>query len=790
VSFALELRPGVPLLPAATIERGRLLAALDGCTERPLTLVGAPAGWGKTVLLTSWAAAHGAAWLTIRSRHLDAATFQADVERAIPGPGVPLVLDDVHRLRGGGLDVLREVAGDGAMRIVAAGRVDPDLRLGRLRLEGRLAELRAPELAFTEEECGELLSAMGVALSAAGVARLVARTEGWPAGLRLAALSLAGEVDRDAFVAGFAGDDGAVADYLTTEVLAGQPPRVREFLLRTSVPDRLCGELAGVLTDAPDAALMLEQLAQGGMFLSPLDRRRTWFRYHGLFRELLRTRLRLEQPGLERELHARAAAWLAATGHGREAVEHALAGGDAGACDGLLAEQWLELLLDGQSEEVVAAAAARRRDPRLAVVAASGSLDRGDGPAAQAWLEITAEGDAGRLADLLSARARADIAAARTAGAQLLAPPRLPDGPTRAVAQLEIGVAEFELGSPERAAEHFEAAGALAWEAGADRVSLGSMGRAAALEAAAGRLVRAEQAARTAIALAQRRRWHRTAPAAWGFAALGAVHWHRNELDDAERRGDAAAAAAHASADRGALLAVRALRAQLAGARGDADRARGLLRAVVAELPAAGPFAQRWLDALGPTAWAPAEHGGPIAEATAWLRRGDPLAALRRVESLAEQRPPHPATALHAHLVTAAARHALGRLEDASSSLEQALAIANGEGFRRAFAGGLPVRRLLERHLDRPTAYGPLVVELLDALQRPDEPPVGLLEPLSERERAVLRLLPTQLSYPEIGGELFVAANTVKTHVKSIYRKLDVASRREAVARARALRLL
>jgi LuxR family transcriptional regulator, maltose regulon positive regulatory protein len=173
-----------------------------------------------------------------------------------------------------------------------------------------------------------------------------------------------------------------------------------------------------------------------------------------------------------------------------------------------------------------------------------------------------------------------------------------------------------------------------------------------------------------------------------------------------------------------------------------------------------------------------------------WLQRGDPLAALRRAEPLAELGPAHPATALHAHLVTATARHALGRLDDASGSLEQALAIANAEGYRRAFVAGLPVRRLLERHLDRPTAYGPLVVELLDALQRPHDPPVGLLEPLSDRERSVLRLLPTQLSYPEIGGELFVAANTVKTHVKSIYRKLDVASRREAVARARALRLL
>ena len=360
---ALDLRPHAPVLPPATIERACLNAALDACGECPLTLVSAPAGWGKTVLLAAWARTGGAAWLPIASRHSDAATLRGDVEQALgaaPAAAPALVLDDVHLLRGAGLAALRELVDDGAIRVVAAARFDPDLRLGRLRLAGRVGELRAAELAFTEAEGAELFAAMGLSLRTDQVRRLVARTEGWAAGLRLAGLALAREADAEAFVAGFAGDDRAVADYLTGEVLDGQPAATRDFLLRTSVAESLCGELAGAICGAPEGSLTLERLARAGMFLVALDRRRRWYRYHALFREHLRARLRLEQPAVERELHARAAAWLAANGHGVEAVAHALAAGDAGGCDELLAEQWVELLAGGRDAAVVAAASDRR----------------------------------------------------------------------------------------------------------------------------------------------------------------------------------------------------------------------------------------------------------------------------------------------------------------------------------------------------------------------------------------------------------------------------------------------
>jgi len=359
VGTAVLPRASVPPLPAVTIERPRLMSALDGSADAAFTLVAAPPGWGKTVLLADWASARDAAWLTLDVRHCDARRLWTDVVSALRRADVPLgdlddvapgaldddfalrlvdalaaaptpptlVLDDLERLRGPGLASLAQFLADGgdALRLVAATRSDPALPLERLRLAGRLGEIRAAELAFTADEAAALLAGLGVELRDDQVARLLERTEGWAAGLRLAGLSLLGEPDAEAFVAAFAGDDRAVADYLGGEVLAGLPPATRELLLRTSIVDRVCGGLADALTGEPGGALVLEELERDGMFVVPLDRHRTWFRYHGLFAQLLRARLRVERPSLEPELHARAAEWLAAEGLGREAIPHALA---------------------------------------------------------------------------------------------------------------------------------------------------------------------------------------------------------------------------------------------------------------------------------------------------------------------------------------------------------------------------------------------------------------------------------------------------------------------------------
>ena len=812
------VRSSVPPVPAATIARPRLDAALDAGRAGAITLVEAPPGWGKTVLLSGWAADHNASWLTLGACHSESRRLWADVCEALGHEDIAfdddvplrladalagaterpvLVLDDLDLLHGPALTSLGEllVHGGDALHVVAATRSDPQLPLARLRLSGRLRELRAADLAFTLEEATALLEGLGLSLRPALVARLLERTEGWAAGLRLAGLSLRGEADPDAFVAEFAGDDRAIADYLTGEVLAGLPEATRELLLRTSIAGRICGELADALTGGADGALALEELEREGAFVVPLDRHRTWFRYHGLFAELLRARLRLERPGLEPELHARAAEWLVGAGFGREALPHALAAGGVRSAATLVADHWLDLLLDVVAPEAITAVAEGADDARLAVSGASARLALGDPAGAEARLATVRpdDGDAGRLAVLLRARARGDVALAEEQATAILldAEPGRDGDALRALALFHHGATEFSHGRLEIAAERLHGASALAVESERDALLLGCLGREAALELAEGRLRRADHAARNALALAEPRGWHRTATAAWAYATLAAVHWHRDELDDAERRADAAAAAAYAARQSDAIVATRALRAHIAAVRGDLERARGLLRAVHEALPAAGPLPARWLNALGPAPWAPDGPDGPVDQAAEWLTRGDPLAALRRVEGLPEADPElHPVLRLHAWLIAALAHHGLGQLDQASTALEQALALAASEGYRRPFVAGFPLRRLLERHLARPTAYGPLVAELLDALAQGGDAPPGLLEPLSERERAVLRLLPALLSNPEIASELFVSVNTVKTHIKTIYRKLDVTSRRDAVIRARELRLI
>ena len=472
------------------------------------------------MLLSRWAAERGAAWLTLGPRHADAWRLWSDVCDALARADVPLedvdpsdddvalrladalagnteratlVLDDLDLLRGPALASLGELLAHGgnSLHVVAATRSDPALPLERLRLSGRLTELRAADLAFTLPEATAMLEQLGLSLRPDLVARLLERTEGWAAGLRLAGLSLRGETDPDAFVAEFAGDDRAVADYLTGEVLAGLPAATRELLLRTSIAGRICGGLADALTGASDGALLLEELERTGTFVVPLDRHRTWFRYHGLFAELLRARLRLEHPGLEPDLHARAADWLAEAGLGREAMPHALAAGGRDSAAALVADHWLELQLDGAAPAAVIAVAEHAGgDPRLAVSAASACLSLGDAAAAEAQLAAVTDddGDAGRLGALLRARAGGDLPRAREHSAALL----LDSGPghdgdaLRALTLFHHGAAEFEHGRLEVAAEQLEGAAAIAVDGGREGLLLGCLGRGAALEARRG----------------------------------------------------------------------------------------------------------------------------------------------------------------------------------------------------------------------------------------------------------------------------------------------------------------
>ena len=363
----------VPRLLPGLVPRPRLMEALGGALERSLILISAPAGFGKTALLADWIRREGkpAAWVSLDAGDNDPARFwrhaAAALDRVRPGTGeriapllgIPapysfealvtalvnelasqtgedealLVLDDYHLIASRpvhtSLEFLLEHLPD-SLHLVLATRADPPLPLARLRARGQLTELRTADLRFTVAEAAALFrQATGADLSGASVAALTSRTEGWAAGLQLAALSLRGQPDAAGFVAAFSGSHRYVLDYLAEEVLERQPEHVRTFLLETSVLGRLSGELCDAVTGSTGGQALLEAIERANLFLMPLDEVRGWWRYHHLFADLLHARLRQEQPGKLSRLHRAAAGWYEAHRLADEAIRHALAAGDA-----------------------------------------------------------------------------------------------------------------------------------------------------------------------------------------------------------------------------------------------------------------------------------------------------------------------------------------------------------------------------------------------------------------------------------------------------------------------------
>src|SRR5580698_7262782 len=375
------------------IQRGELLGSLDRATEARVTLISAPAGSGKTSLLRAWAGgpgrAHRLAIVQVQRDQQDSQQFWLAVLRAIrqgsrpPADGEQLtgtpdfnetaigervlseltaqpgrtflVIDDLHELTSP--DALTQLSRvlqklPPHVHAILATRRDLPLRLHNLRLAGELAEIRAGDLRFTERETRQLLEASGITLSEAGVARLHERAEGWAAGLRLAAMSLASGQDPERFVAEFSGSSRTVAEYLLAEMLECQPPEVQQLLLRTSLLDRVNGELADLLTDHAGSERMLLDLEDANAFVVSLDPARTWFRYHHLFADLLRLELRRRLPEELPALHRRAASWLAEHGEITDAVRHTQAAGDWAGAARLLADHSFGLTLDGQAQTI------------------------------------------------------------------------------------------------------------------------------------------------------------------------------------------------------------------------------------------------------------------------------------------------------------------------------------------------------------------------------------------------------------------------------------------------------
>ncbi|SCE87387.1 LuxR family transcriptional regulator, maltose regulon positive regulatory protein [Micromonospora viridifaciens] len=878
-------------LPEPVLVRPRLLDRLDRAVAGPVTLVAAPAGWGKTTLLASWARAGRVepppAWVAVEEgdtgerlwSYLAAALRAAaeGVPEEGPQPPVPdspprpdqlellaaalagrerpvrLVLDDLHRITDPaaltGLEFLLRHT-EGRLRLVAGVRSDPPLTLHRWRLAGELTEVGPDDLAFTDDEVADLLVAHGVPLPAAAVPRLRERTGGWPAGLRFAALALGGQADPARGVERFGGDQPDVAAYLRDELLTPLDPAARDVLRRSAVAAAVCADLAETVTGRADAGQLLADLARTGGFLRQDGGNPPWYRCHPLLADLLRDEVgRLPAEEL-RDLHLRAAAWYADNDRPAEALRHALAGGEWNRATELLINRWPELV--PYERDVPAGppppeppADAVRRDPELALACAAERAYAGDADAAGHHLRRAAEHARGlpaprrdrfgRLAtalELTLARLTGDHAEVRRAAARLLATrtaigpgddPRAgagEDADTRAVAGTALGLVALAEGELAGARDRFAEARAAAREAGRSRTELVGASRSGLLDAAQGGLRAGEHAAREALETPACQGWSARLDCGYAYLALALVACHRDEPAEAAAH---LALAGPATVEPPAAALAALCRAELLAAEG---RSAAALRALdEARERAPGPALAAWLTAAEARLRADAGDGDTARSLlTDALRSADAEGAeaaalgvaLARVELRAgstrgarQSLPDWAAPAarswplpvrLAAGLLDAVLARDGGDDRRAGRVLEQVLDLAAPEGYRRVFTRAEPgVRDLLAAHLDSGTAHWATVSELVRGAdeRRADEPAARsggaertLDEPLTERELTILRYLQSILSNVEIASELSLSVNTVKTHVRNIYRKLDATRRREAVRRARELRLI
>ena len=846
--------------------------------------VSAPAGSGKTFLLRSWIAAEGlgerAAWVSVGREEHDPQAFWMSVLDSLRGTrtgservreltaapdldgaaivrrlledvgsldeSVWLVLDDLHDLRDE--QVVRQIelllgSAPPQLRLVLLTRRDLRLGLHRLRLEGELTEVRGEELRFTVSESRALLEAAGVRLSDGTIESLVGTTEGWVAGLRLAALSLARDPDPERLAAGFSGRERGVADYLLAEVLERQPEEVTRLLLRTSILERVSGPLADRLTGYPGSERILWELEDAGAFVVALDAERSWFRYHRLFADLLALELRRTAPQELPGLHTIAAGWLAEHGHPVEAIRHAQAAENWGLATRLLADSWHSMWLDGRSatrRELLSGfpAGTAVRDPELVALAASDRLTAGSLDEAGRYLALAERMSAsvpeqrrGRfqvllvLVRLALARARNDLEVVAEQAQRLLAladspgtiDARVGDEGWRATALINLGGAEDWAGQLQAAERHLEQGLEEARRIGRPMLELQALSHLALLSLLRDRTI-GERRAREAIELGRAHGWEETGSAlASAYLALGFAALYRGQLAEAEGWLDRAESRLRRFAEPTTEMMLYAARALLEFARGryedamTAQRAaegieRGLATRHILAIRAQArtlevlvhtgetELVQRALDDMDDDVRATGEMR--VVQAELRLAQDDPERAAAALAPIFAGASPLEFSGwqIQALLLTASVEDARGDTGASSRALERALDLAEPDGLLLPFLLH-PTPDLLERHSRLRSTHASLISEILDLLAgrtsavRPDDAE-PLQEPLTGGELRVLRYLPTNLPAPEIAAELFVSLNTIRTHLRNIYAKLGVHGRTDAVKRARELGLL
>lgn len=867
-------------LGAGLLRRDDLLATLDRVTTKKVTVISAPPGSGKTSLLrmwSDWSCKEGqVAFVSVARGQQDAREFWLAVLDALrqsadmadsrtPPPAldgdamvdtivaeladqarvVVLILDDLHELRSAdALNQLEHMLANlpNSAHVVLSSRRDPPIKLHQLRLADEVAEIRADDLRFTERETRELLAETAISLSDAAVAALYQRTEGWAAGLRLAVISLSGHPDPERFVTEFSGTDRAIGEYLMAEMLERQPSEVQSMLLRTSLVDRMNGELADLLTGNSGSERMLLELEEANAFVVSLNAQRTWFRYHHLLADFLRLELRRTLADEVSDLHRRAARWFADRGDVVEAVRHMVAAGDWPDAARLVADHSFRWVLDGQAGTIRAVLQAFPEGasvdhPDLALAHAAAELNQGRMEEAAAQLALAEShvrsSPSTRRQRLTVAIASLRLALARRNGqfsevidqvemldasmADASTQPMAMGSELRAVALLNLGIVETWSGRFDDAERHLTEGAALAQAIGRPYLELGCRAHQG-FPSKLISLATARERARQAVALAERHGWGDRPMLAPALGTLANLTIWMGEFDAGEHWLRRAREVTEAEIDPAVAVLVHTVTGMLHAGRGQSPSA---LEEFEAAARAQSRLSGVHAFAAGIAAWRAATQarlGMPDearASLTGFSPEREPMTGItnaRAVISLAERDPTTaldvlgevqnmppgnscpPYVLVEAHLVAGTAHLRLGDRNAAAAAAEAALATAEPDRLILPFAM-TDATELLETIPRHKTAHGALLADVLDVLRGTQLPSTDRERPphaeeLSPSELRVLRYLPTNLTRPQIAQELSVSVNTVNTHIRNIYTKLASTDRSTAVQRARELRLL
>jgi LuxR family maltose regulon positive regulatory protein len=846
----------VPPPPPKAVLRPRLVERLEEGLHAKLTLVSAPAGFGKTSLVSAWAAGCGrpVAWLSLDETDNDSTRFLvylvAAVRTVAPDVGeavlaalqsaqppsteatltallnelaaLPdrfvLVIDDYHVIDARPIDtavafLLEHLSPQ--LRLVIATREDPQLPLARLRGGGQLSELRVADLRFTPAEAaGFLNQAMGLSLSAEDVATLETRTEGWIAGLQLAALSLRGHPDATGFIQSFTGSHHFVLDYLLAEVLHRQSESVQAFLLRTSILDRLCGALCDAVLRDPDVPgqATLEYLERANLFLVPLDSERRWYRYHHLFADLLRQR-GTSSP----ELHARASQWLEEHGLELEAFQHAAAANDVERAERLIEGRGVPLQYRGAGAAVLnwlesLPTTVLNARPSLWVTFATALFFVGRHTAVEQQLQAAEAALHGTDSDDLVGRIasiRATLAVIQHDAETIVVQSRRaleylhPDNlPFRTAATYTLGHALQLQGDRVAASRAYADVIALSSSFGDSIYTIAATLGLGQVQESETHLSAAQANYQRAVELAGDP--PRTI-ASEAYLGLARIAYERNDLESAEQHAQRCLELTRKidSVDTFATYAVLVARVRLAqgdvaGASAILDEAEAFLRQHnfpfrLPDVAGAQVLVLLRQGQLAAATQLAAVHELPLSRARVQLAAGDTSAALAILEPWRQHVEAHgwADERLRVMVLQALVLQAHGDRDAAVHQLLEALALAEPGGFVRTFVDeGAPMTELLSAA----AASGQMSDSIRKLLagssgQTPRPAAQSLIEPLSPRELEVLRLITQGLSNQEIGARLFLALDTVKGHNRRIFGKLHVQRRTEAVARARELGL-